>query len=409
MKNYYFIFLMAFMSSFTSTPFLIADSGSWVKKFSSTTGKINTATSFTIGDYAYVGTVHQAYGQEKSHLFYKYDSRQNTWTEMAPLPNYMLTRQDAIGFSVNGKGYIVGGDRNLFSGNNCIKDCWEYNPVNDSWSQRVDFPRLMKQGIGFSIGNKAYVGLGTDYYNPLNDFYEFDPAANKWRKLNDFPAASRLNAVSFSLNGKGYVGLGYMYQNMEYIGFKDFWEYDPKTDSWTRLKDFPGVGRRSAVGYGLGAYCYVGMGEPNDFYRYNLETKEWESLGSISDEGRLFPYSFCVNKKIYYGGGEDKSRKKEFSDLWEFNKSDIATGIKQIKIATIYIYPNPVVEGFTVKGTTGTNTLVVTDLTGKQRLTKKLIESQNYISMDKIPQGVYLITIKDAYGHMVLRTKIIKQ
>lgn len=409
MKNFYTILSISLTLSILPSLFAFADPGSWIKKAATTTSKINYASSFTIGEFAYVGTGHQAYVQGSIRKFFKYDSKQNIWSEVASLPNSILITKDPSSFSINGKGYIVGGAKVVFMGNDCTKDCWEYNPANNTWSQRSNFPRLMKQGIGFSIGNKAYVGLGTDYYNPLNDFYEYDQATNKWKQLNDFPAAPRLNAVSFSLNGKGYVGLGYIYQNYEYVGLNDFWEYDPSTDSWTRLEDFPGIGRRSAIGYGLGNYCYVGMGEPNDFYRFNLKTKEWETLGTISDEGRLSPYSFCVNNKIYYGGGEDINQKKEYSDLWEFNKSDLATGIDRKLVERILIYPNPVIEGIYIQGTSGSNFIIIYDINGKKILSKKIIDNKNYIQLQKIPNGVYMVSISNEYGNILFHSKIVKR
>lgn len=407
MKNYYFTILSVFLFTVFVTTSLSADSGEWIQKAYYNGGIRRAAVSFTIDDMAYLGTGmdDMPFGYHRD--FYKYNPQLDGWTKIAELPSYAPARDHAIGFSVNGKGYVVGGGQNVLIGNDCLKDCWEYDPANNIWYQRADFPRLMKNGVSFTIGNKAYVGLGTDYYLPLNDFYEYNPATNKWKQLNDFPGTHRENAVAFSLNGKGYVGLGYMFDaKINHINFTDFWEYDPKTDTWSRLKDFPGVGRFSGIGYGLGKYCYVGLGKPNDFYRYDTSTKEWEALGYLPGEGRDVAYSFCVNKKIYYGGGE--SDHNHYSDLWEFNKSDLSTGVEQIKTATVYIYPNPVVEGFTVQGTTGAALVILTDLSGKQLLSHKLTEGQTYVSLNKMAKGIYVVNIMDTNGNSIYHNKIVK-
>lgn len=51
--------------------------------------------------------------------------------------------------------------------------------------------------------------------------------------MSDFPGEARNNAIAFVLNGKGYVGLGTNSTTM----FKDFYEYDPATDTWTKIAD----------------------------------------------------------------------------------------------------------------------------------------------------------------------------
>lgn len=299
----------------------------WVQKAYFNGGIRCAAVSFTIGQTAYVGTGTNPSSQQcYQRTFYKYDSSLDIWYRIAELPTYAQVRNQAIGFSVAEKGYIVGGESDDLTGNNNLNDCWEYNPKTNLWYQRQDFPRFIKEGIGFGIGNKGYVGLGTsDNDEALNDFFEFDPSVNTWKKLNEFPGAPRKNAVGFSLNGKGYIGMGWMIQNNEYVYFRDFWEYDPQTDSWTRLTDFPGSGRYSAIGYGVGNSCYIGMGKPNDFYQYNLSTKEWKTLGYLPGLGRDASYSFAVNNKIFYGGGQAGTNR--YSDLWEFDTTDLLTAI----------------------------------------------------------------------------------
>lgn len=409
MKNYYISILAVLLFTIIIPSALSADSGEWIRKGYYNGGFRKAAVSFTIGDMAYVGTGSNDMPYEYRRDFYKYNPQIDGWTKIAELPSFAEARDQAIGFSVNGKGYVVGGEKYGLLGNNCLQDCWEYNPQNNIWYQRADFPRLMKCGVSFTIGNKAYVGLGVDdYLRPYSDFYEFDPATNKWKQLNDFPGTHRENAVAFSLNGKGYVGLGFMFDaKINRINFTDFWEYDPTTDVWSRLKDFPGVGRFSAMGYGLGKYCYVGLGKPNDFYRYDTETKEWEPLGYLPGEGRDVAYSFCVNKKIYYGGGEGS--KTVYSDLWEFNKSDLSTGVEYVKTTSIYIYPNPVVEGFTIQESAGATSVILTDLSGKQVLKQKITENQTYVPLNRIAKGIYVVSLLDKNGTSIYQDKIIKE
>lgn len=70
----------------------------------------------------------------------------------------------------------------------------------------------------------------------------------------------RKNAVGFSIGSKGYIGTG---KNVETY-FKDLWEYDPLTNSWTQRADFGGGDRENAVGFNVGNKGYIGTGYTDD-------------------------------------------------------------------------------------------------------------------------------------------------
>lgn len=67
-----------------------------------------------------------------------------------------------------------------------------------------------------------------------------DPANDSWVKVADFPGQTgRSGAVAFVMGNKAYVGTGYNGKDR----LKDFWEYDPATNSGTRKADFGGTAR----------------------------------------------------------------------------------------------------------------------------------------------------------------------
>jgi N-acetylneuraminic acid mutarotase len=81
--------------------------------------------------------------------------------------------------------------------------------------------------VGFSIGNKGYVGTGYgDGPTLYNDFWEWDQVSNVWTQNVNFGGMARNAAVGFSIGNKGYVGTGVTGINPNYA-FQDFWEYDP--------------------------------------------------------------------------------------------------------------------------------------------------------------------------------------
>ncbi|MEO7309092.1 MAG: hypothetical protein ABIX01_01745 [Chitinophagaceae bacterium] len=49
-------------------------------------------------------------------------------------------------------------------------------------------------------------------------------------------APGRQASVGLTINGKGYIGLGT--QSFYGAFYKDFWEYDPGTNSWSQKADF---------------------------------------------------------------------------------------------------------------------------------------------------------------------------
>ena len=104
---------------------------------------------------------------------------------------------------------------------------------------RADPPATLARyfASGFSIGTKMYIGTGEadeDGWRLFKDFWEWDQATDTWTKKADFPGAARAHAAGFSIGNKGYFGLG---GEMGMGGgpvFKDFWEYDQSTDKWAR-------------------------------------------------------------------------------------------------------------------------------------------------------------------------------
>jgi len=294
--------------SFKSTDVQVRN---WLQKADFGGGKIYDAASFVIGNYAYVatGSNNAMYGYGLQRFMYRYDPSFDVWKKMADLPPAGSATFKAVGFAIGEKGYVCGG-----VGNAAL---WEYDPATNLWYQRLNFPRVIEEGIGFTISSKAYVGLGgassIDY---KNDFYEYDQSKNKWTQLNDFPGAPRRGSIGFSMDGKGYAGLGYKdigSYNKSY--FKDLWEYDPLTDDWIRLPDFPGEARQDAICFGIDGSIYVGMGDINDFYKYDLKTKEWSTLNYIPGHSRVHAFSFCIGSGIYYGGGMSPNFA---SDMWKY-------------------------------------------------------------------------------------------
>src|SRR5947208_15367534 len=84
----------------------------------------------------------------------------------------------------------------------------------------------------------------------ITDSWEYDPANDTRTQKADLGGSERSSAVGFSIDSKGYIGTG---QDCVSGGQRDFWEYDPVTNAWTQKADFGGTGRFEAVGFSIGS------------------------------------------------------------------------------------------------------------------------------------------------------------
>ncbi|PWA05906.1 T9SS type A sorting domain-containing protein [Flavobacterium psychrotolerans] len=238
---------------------------------------------------------------------------QDTWTAKA---DFFSIRNYAVGFSIGDKGYIGTG---INPDEGFKKDFWEYNPTTDSWTQKADFGGLARDNaVGFFINNKGYIGLGNTTFGSTNDFWEYDPLSNNWVQKANFGGSSRTYAVGFSIGTKGYIGTGW-----DGLLKKDFWEYDPSSDSWEQKADFGGIERFFAVGFSIGSKGYIGTGWNNiykkDFWEYDPSTNSWIQKADFEGTARYSASGFSINTNGYIGIGYDGTDLK--NDFWEYDQS----------------------------------------------------------------------------------------
>lgn len=178
----------------------------WTKKASypdSTYGP-GSVTGFVIGNKIYVGTgQYLGSASDSCRLFWSYDVVADKWAQLASFGG--IGRYAAIGFSINGKGYIGSGS----TGWNQLADFWEYDTTANTWTRKADFPNGGRyQAVGFAIGNKGYFGMGlNESNNPTQDFYEFNPDSNTWHAVTSYPN-TQFDAAWFVIGNVGYCGTG---------------------------------------------------------------------------------------------------------------------------------------------------------------------------------------------------------
>lgn len=362
------------------------------------------AVGFSIGNKGYIGTGSESINCglpvrcEKDYKdFWEYDPVNNTWTQKADFGGD--ARIQAVGFSIGTKGYIGTGGRSGFK-----TDFWEYDSSNNTWTRKSDFPGIARwAAVGFSIGNKGYIGTGANGVTSFRDFWEYDPSNNKWTQKTDFPGAARNGAVCFSIGTKGYIGLGWSQGNIR----NDFWEYDPENDSWMQIADFPATGRQIATGFSIGTYGYVVGGHDgsyrNDFWEWDSTTNTWSQKQNFGGLGRMSAVGFSIGSNGYFGTGTNGIYKNDF---WEYKTGINSNSLLFNNADSVKIFPNPAINKITIEYPKEFD-IEIADLNGRQIKSYQQNKINLIIDLNGYPNGIYLLKIIS--DHKILIEKIIKQ
>jgi gliding motility-associated-like protein len=345
MKNTNFKYILLLFFLFYTGSRALGQAGVWTPKASFGGSARQYAVGFAINGKGYVGTGFDTITGYRRD-FWEYDPATNIWSQKA---NYAGgERILAVGFAIGSKGYIGTGQD--FVGR--VKDFWEYNPVTDLWTKKANFGGLARaRAVALVIGTKGYIGTGYDdqsntYYS---DFWEYNPLTNTWTQKANFGGGPRREAASFSVNNMGYIGTGYdgspVYKN-------DFWQYDPSTNIWLQKANYP-KGEWLATGLTIGSIGYFiagyGMASPlRDFYAYDDVVDKWIRREDFGGTGRFGGVGFSIGIRGYYGTGLDNKNLIQ-RDFWEYSPANIVTGfISLSRICVSKTNPIPIQVPYTI-------------------------------------------------------------
>jgi hypothetical protein len=393
-------------------PLLSFSQEAWIQKSDFPgLGKYGTC-SFSIGTKGYIGIGYMASGFPTTD-FWEWDQATNGWTSKAGFPGNI--EGYAVGFSIGTKGYIGTGNARDFAG--FTNEFWEYDPATDKWTQKASLPIPVarSEAVGFSIGAKGYIGLGMkDPYTAgsqissenFEDFWEWDQATNVWTKKADFGGAPRNLAVGFSIGNKGYIGTGWANND---ILLKDFWEWDQITDKWTIKAEFGGTPRFDAVGFSIGNKGYVGTGLDNisDLWNIYRDLWEWDQTSNVwifkadfAGIARADDFGFAIGDKGYIGNGYNFSTDIYYQDFWEFNPPAI-TSINEVARGNDFFFPNPASDFIILNVTLSGNaelTLNIYTVSGVLVHSQQLRQDQQKVSINNLTTGIYFVEIKSDTG-----------
>ena len=248
------------------------------------------------------------------------------WIRVAPIPE---TNEERNGTVANGKLYLFGGNPVGINGAP-PGAVWEYDPAGDKWTRKKNMPVAAHHLAVAENGGKIYVfgggvqrQAGGPNYVPVNNAWEYDPAADSWKALAAMPA-KRLAAVASVVGGKIYVmgGAGNyptredtsLDPNQPHRVLDLNQAYDPATNTWTARQTMPtprnsmftGVvnGKIYLVGGRLGS-AFSSNGSATDIVEeYDPATDHWGFLKDRMPTPRDEGVGVAYNNRIYVAGGE---------------------------------------------------------------------------------------------------------
>lgn len=188
-----------------------------------------------------------------------------------------------------------------------------------TWGDVASMPIGKHHPVSFSLDGKGYAITGSSSSSiGTDDVFQYDPVTNQWTTLNDFPGADRSFAIGQAYNGKGYLGFGA--SNFAY--YNDIWEYDPANDSWTQLTTCECTGRRHPAFIIRDDKIYVGLGDDfsgdlDDWHVYDMNTDTWTQMDDLPGNGRHHPFMFPAGDHVYAGMGH--SGQTIYGDWYKFN------------------------------------------------------------------------------------------
>ena len=130
--------------------------------------------------------------------------------------------------------------------------------------------------------------------------------------------------VSAFIMGKGYMCMGFKSTGAGSAFYKDCWEYDTNTDSWTQKADYPGSSGTRTMGFNDSTSMYVFSGydstaaTTNFLYQFNVAGNTWTLKNTPPFTTRRFATTFTIKNKGYITGGID-TLLNNLTDLWMYN------------------------------------------------------------------------------------------
>lgn len=191
--------------------------------------------------------------------------------------------------------------------------------LTTSWQRVSDFPGTGRyKSTVFNLGKKLFAGAGAAG-TVFKDFYEYNPASDSWTRKADLPVA-RCYPRSFSNSVNGFMGAGYSSDNSSKIQLYDFYKYDPQLNLWSAISNYPDNISGFYIGYTVTVDGRPFISLSNQVLTMREWTNEsWKFFQTVPDMIDCpAPGVFSIGKKFYIIAG-NRINNAFSNSVWEFN------------------------------------------------------------------------------------------
>lgn len=276
---------------------------------------------------------------------FKFEVNTMVWTSLSSKPGNGLIGASCMNF---GDKVIIAGGK--FQNGKVSNEVWEYSLSTDSWQQKNNLPFAGRwRSSATVLGNTGYLIFGRDTGGSYRkELYNYQPANEQWTKITDFPqGAGRSYAALHTAKNKLIL-----FGGIDTMGtyYNDIWYFDPLTTVWLQGPDLPAPGRKGGLSCSNGDIflysCGLGTGEQR-------LTETWMTDVPVAIQENNLSQSFAV----YPNPGKDRIW-IQFSEQHTQNKSIYYT---------------------------------LSDLCGKELVTKKLLSQNEELDLSSLKEGLYLL------------------
>lgn len=141
--------------------------------------------------------------------------------------------------------------------------------------------------------------------------------AQFWIQKASVGGVGRHRATGCATSHRGYIGLGHINGTGQDISFKDWWEYDPASDTWTQKADFP-VSTHGCVAFVVDNCPVVGGGSAlsTQFYKFNTATNTWGQIANCILPNPGDSQGFAVNNQGFVYQANQLAKYNPNTDSW---------------------------------------------------------------------------------------------
>jgi len=141
--------------------------------------------------------------------------------------------------------------------------------------------------------------------------------AQFWIQKSSFGGPGRHRATGCATSHRGYMGLGHVNGTGQDISYKDWWEYDPASDTWTQKADFP-VSTHGAVALVVDNCPIVGGGSAlsTQFYKFDPALNTWAPIANCILANPGDSQGFSINNRGFVYQGNQLAKYNPNTDSW---------------------------------------------------------------------------------------------